>query len=249
MLQGNFEGIIKITGQLLDLVNGMINKMPGLYTISLDTNAISLLTGTGSIPDLKISEDEYIHDILTKESAKLDKYLYYGPYQLSAKENGDLLIDVVCRLAEIIKGCSYAIHFDDKSYQMMWRDFDAIIPDLMDRQYLIYTSATLTMACYDKLSRIMYRKYMNKEPGNDIYFETINKDILVKAPPVELAVRIINLEDNAFKFLAQYRNEFTHLLRIGAIYTDAMDNYEDYLIVAIAYNVRHILKLIDSILT
>ncbi len=248
MLQGNFDGIIKITEQLLDLINGMLNKMPGIYSITLDANAINLLTGTGSVPDLTISKDEFIQDILMKEGTKLDKLFYYGPSRMSAKENSQLLLDVVCRLAEVIKGCSYAIHFEDKKFLSMWNDFDAVVPDVMDRQYLVYTSAMLTMACYDKLSRIMYRKYMKKEPGNDIYFENIIEDIPTQAPPVELAARIINHDDNAFKFLAQYRNEFTHLLRKGAIYTNAMENYEDYLIVSIVYNVRHIVELIDSII-
>jgi len=89
--------------------------------------------------------------------------------------------------------------------------------------------------------------YMHEECGNYIYFENILEKILVQNPPVELAARIIDHEDNAFKFLAQYRNEFTHILRKGAIYTNAMEDNEDYLIVAIAYNVRHIVELIDTI--
>lgn len=125
---------------------------------------------------------------------------------------------------------------------------NSIIPDIMDRQYLIYTSAMLTMACYDKIARIMYRKYMKEEPGKDIYFENINKTITVQEESVDLAKRIIDHEDNAFKFLAQYRNEFTHILRKGAIYTDVMENYEDYLIISISYNIRHIINLIEYII-
>jgi len=247
MFSGNFEGILKITEQLQDLATGMINKIKELYAVTLDYNAINLLIGTGSITKLKISKSEHIHVILTTEGAKLDKYLFSGPFHMSDKENGYLLIDLVCRLAEVIKGCSYAIFFDDEQFQGMWKGPATIIPDIMDRQYLVYTSATLTMACYDKLARIIYRMYMHEECGNYIYFENILEKILVQNPPVELAARIIDHEDNAFKFLAQYRNEFTHILRKGAIYTNAMEDNEDYLIVAIAYNVRHIVELIDTI--
>jgi hypothetical protein len=51
-----------------------------------------------------------------------------------------------------------------------------------------------------------------------------------------------------YQFLDNYRNEITHTIRKGAIYTNVMVEYEEYLLVAICYNLEYLGDLLDSIL-
>lgn len=63
MFQGNFDSIIIIKDHLLDLINGMINVMPGFYSISLNSNAIKIIESTRILPKLNVNSDNNINQI------------------------------------------------------------------------------------------------------------------------------------------------------------------------------------------
>lgn len=248
ILQETFDGIIKLIEEIYTLYENMLEHLNGLHDISLNENAARMIFETGDLMTLNVSKERYVMDIIIPQYNKIKRWITSIDTASLPKEQKYILKDIVFRMEEIMKTCNYALNVDSKLYRDVWKRLGMEqVLDVMDRQYLVYSAASLVVSCYDKIARHLSVRYNLKKEGQIVYFDNFLNNNIEKNKVLTLAESIINNPDNSFCFLSEYRNEYTHILRKGAIYTNSMDIFEDYLIVAIAYNIQHIGSLLDCI--
>jgi len=241
MIQENLADVLKVINTEFELLEEVIKHLISYIDITLDSNAIAIIKSTGQINHLAISELVDISVILKNEYKRNEKRLFY-----INRRDGIIIGDIVFRLFEIIKGCNYALFFETNiKYEFMKYDLE-IVTDMMDKQYLIYLSAVRTISSYDKIAHFLIEKYLPEYTGKEIYFNDFLRDQPINHKIMKTCQMI---QRNPFyQFLDNYRNEITHIIRKGAIYTNVMEKYEGYLLVAICYNLEYLGDLLDSIL-
>jgi len=252
LIKDYIPGIITLTESLHTLYEKMVCRLDLFFDASLDTNAVNIIFETGKLEELKFPMEKPANLIIEKEYSKLSKrmnWLVNLKRTDMRREQMRRLGDVLFRLEESMKSCRYAIYYETIDLRSLWENCDTDqLFDIMDRQYLVYSATSLAIACYDKLARFLSEEYNLNSGNKNIYFDDFLKNNTKIAPPLKLAEKIIENEDKAYHFIAEYRNEYTHILRKGAIYLNAMDQYEDHLLYVTVYNIQYIGKLLDCIM-
>lgn len=238
--------IISLQNILFEMIISQLNQY---FNIQFDTNAIKMIQETGMLKALDVDPNIINENILEEEYLKNEQRLN-KLVEKSMYDNSNIIIihDVVFRMFEIIKSYYYAMRINDSNFRKDWEMQElGFVLDSMDKQYLTYSCAIMIFACYDKLARYLSTRYSLHHEKKTIYFDTFLENVVLDDNILLLLCSDIQ-NNKVYQFLTSYRNQYVHIIRKGAIYTNTMENFEDYLLLAILYNIQILSDLIDKIL-